>query len=48
MISRYRFKKLQWIDVESPTDGEIRDFAEEYKCISELRLKLPYVLAHYL
>jgi len=31
MISRYTYKGLTWIDLESPTKGELNHIAEEYK-----------------
>jgi magnesium transporter len=30
MISKYTYKKLEWIDVESPTREEVRALSEEY------------------
>ncbi len=30
MISKYTYKKLEWIDIESPTREEIRTLSEEY------------------
>jgi len=31
MVNKYSYKKLEWIDMESPTEVEIREIVEEYK-----------------
>lgn len=30
MISRYTYKKLVWVDVQSPTQDEVRSLMEEF------------------
>jgi len=31
MLNKYTFKELTWVDLESPTDEEVRSIVEEYK-----------------